>query len=562
MAVDARPPMAAPRPIPVLSRVYGFGSIYGKTIRDSRLAFIIAAGLFGGLALVMGAAIGTVFPTPTSRLAVNELVGSMPAAMVDLFGNASLMGAKLGTLGGYMTWKYGAMFALGTGLWSILALSGTLAGEASNGSLDLVATTSLAGKRRIALEKLAAHLTMLWLAMAIVAVMVTVSSNVFGEVALGDRIPLGDAVGFALWVGFIAMCFGGLAFAIAPFLGRGGSAAVAGIVMVVLWVVSGLRLGGPLMNLSPFHWTVDHVPLVGIFDWGGVALVGVVGVVLLAIGVDAFDRRDLGVTSGLSLPQLPADVLGVRGPVSRAFGDQLPRALAWGIGMAVWGALLASLVGSFSDLIARNQTLPAIFNRIFPGYDFGTAGGWLQLYAELFFIAAGFAAATFVSKWASDETGGRLEMVLSTPTARSRWVVAGAIAAGLAVVVTTVLLMVGIGLGAGASGASAGDAIAGSASLGLYALAVVGVGVAVGGLWRTSLAAEIAALVVVATFLVDLLSPALGLPDWVRQLALTAHFGQPMIGRWDAVGVVASIAIALGGTLVGAWGMQRRDVVR
>ena len=31
------------RPIPLRRRLYGFGSIYGKTIRDSRLAFIIAA---------------------------------------------------------------------------------------------------------------------------------------------------------------------------------------------------------------------------------------------------------------------------------------------------------------------------------------------------------------------------------------------------------------------------------------------------------------------------------------------------------------------------------------
>ena len=35
-----------------------------------------------------------------------------------------------GTLGGYMTWKYGAIFGMGTALWSIMALSGTLAGEA------------------------------------------------------------------------------------------------------------------------------------------------------------------------------------------------------------------------------------------------------------------------------------------------------------------------------------------------------------------------------------------------------------------------------------------------
>ena len=73
----------------------------------------------------------------------------------------------------------------------------------------------------------------------------------------------------------------------------------------------------------------------------------------------------------------------------------------------------------------------------------------------------------------------------------------------------------------------------------------MGLGVAVGGVWRASLAAEVVALVVVATYLVDLLAPALGLPDWVHQLALTAHYGMPMIGQWDTAGVVASVVIAV-----------------
>jgi putative exporter of polyketide antibiotics len=139
-------------------------------------------------------------------------------------------------------------------------------------------------------------------------------------------------------------------------------------------------------------------------------------------------------------------------------------------------------------------------------------------------------------------------------------VIAGGVGAILAVVVMTVLLAAGIGLGAVAGGATMGDAIVGTASLGLFAAAIVGVGVAVGGLWRTSLAAEIAALVVVATYLVDLLAPPLNLPDWVHQLALTAHLGQPMIGQWDLAGVVACVVIAAGGILLGAWGMSRRDV--
>jgi ABC-2 type transport system permease protein len=561
MAASAgAPSRAEPLPsIPFTSRIYGFGSIYGKTIRDSRLAFIIAAGLLGGITLVLGAAIGTVFPTPAARLEVNALIGSMPASMVNLFGNATLMGPKLGTLGGYMTWKYGSLFALSTALWSILALSGTLAGEASRGSLDFVAAAPF-GKRRIALEKLAAHLTMLWLAMAFIAIMIVVSSNAFGDAALGDRISVESAVGFALWAGFIAMFFGGLALALAPLLGRSGSAGVAGLAMVALWAASGLEVGGPIVLLSPFHWTANHIPLVGDYDWLGLAAVGVVAVVLLALGVELFRRRDLGVTAGLGLPALPEDVLGVRGPVSRAFGDELPRALSWGVGFGLMGALLASLVGPFADQIGKDPNLSKSFASIFPGYDFATAGSWLQLYAELLYIAAGLAAATFVSKWASDETDGRLEEVLAVPMTRARWVIAGGVGAMLAVVVTTVLLAAGIGLGAAAGGATAGDAIVGTASLGLYAAAIVGVGVAVGGLWRTSLAAEIAALVVVATYLVDLLAPPLNLPDWVHQLALTAHLGQPMIGQWNLAGVAACVVIAAGGILLGAWGMDRRDV--
>ena len=102
----------------------------------------------------------------------------------------------------------------------------------------------------------------------------------------------------------------------------------------------------------------------------------------------------------------------------------------------------------------------------------------------------------------------------------------------------------------------------GTASLGLFAAAIVGIGFAIGGLWRTSLAAEIAALVVVATYIVNLFAPALGLPDWVHGLALTTHLGQPMMGVWDATGIVACLAIAAGGIALGAWGMARRDVAR
>jgi hypothetical protein len=132
------------------------------------------------------------------------------------------------------------------------------------------------------------------------------------------------------------------------------------------------------------------------------------------------------------------------------------------------------------------------FAMIFPDAYFASTGGWMQFYAELLYIAAGFGAATFVSKWASDEGDGRLEMGLGSPMARARWVVAGGAAALLAAVVTTVLFAAGVGLGSAVGGLASGDAMLGGASLGLYAAASSG-SAWPSAAWRIVVAAEIAA---------------------------------------------------------------------
>jgi putative exporter of polyketide antibiotics len=60
--------------------------------------------------------------------------------------------------------------------------------------------------------------------------------------------------------------------------------------------------------------------------------------------------------------------------------------------------------------------------------------------------------------------------------------------------------------------------------------------------------------------LLDIIVPALGLPDWLRELALTTHYGEPMLGEWNLVGTAASLILALGGLGLGAWGFSRRDL--
>src|SRR5207244_3947536 len=111
------------------------------------------------------------------------------------------------------------------------------------------------------------------------------------------------------------------------------------------------------------------------------------------------------------------------------------------------------------------------------------------------------------------------------------------------------IIALAIGIGAVAAGSDAITPMIGTFALGLYATALAGIGFAVGG-FRSSIAAEVVATVVIATYLIDLLAPALKLPDAVHQLALTSHLGQPMVGIWDLAGIVACIVLAVGGLAV------------
>ncbi|MFN8620201.1 MAG: ABC transporter permease subunit [Chloroflexota bacterium] len=565
MTTTAGPvPAPAPVPLPVLpfrQRIIGFASVYAKTMRDARLAFLIVAGMTAGLMFAVSAAIPGIFPTQAARDEMARLATDMGAVAQGLAGKP----VNVGTLGGYVQWKYGAFFVWIVALWSILALSGTLAGEARKGSLELIASLPL-GRRRIAWEKVAAHLTLLAAVLVLTALAAFVAGAAFGTLP-GDAIPLGNAIGYAAWLGVMALAFGSLAFALSQVLGRGAGAAISGLLLFAGWILTGYQASvppfRPLAALSPWSWTQDHLPLAGQTDWLSLLPVAIIPIVLLPLGVVLFDRRDLGATRGLRLPRLLSLPALVGGVARRAFSERLPVALAWGLGIGLFGMVVASMSATFADELKKLPDIQRFFASTFPGIDTGSAGGFLQfVFVDMGIVIVGFAAATLVSGWASDETSGRVELLLTAPVSRRAWAARSAAGAMGAVAVVTLLLALGIGIGAVASGSEALTPMLGTIPIGLWMAALVGIGVAAGGLGRPWLAAELVALVVIVTFLIDLLGPVLQLPDAVLQLALTSHLGRPMIGEWDWPGLAVCLALAVGGVLVGAWGFGRRDLGR
>jgi ABC-2 type transport system permease protein len=197
----------------------------------------------------------------------------------------------------------------------------------------------------------------------------------------------------------------------------------------------------------------------------------------------------------------------------------------------------------------------------FPDVDLSDPGFGLQLlFVQFGTLAIGFAAAALVGGWAADESDGRLEMLLTTPVPRARWMLLTGLGTYAAILAVSVVIAIVAAVGVALAGEDPLTPLVGTLVLALQGWAAAGVGLAVGGLVRPSLAAPAVIVLVVGWLLIDIIAPLLDLPEWVGNLVLSRHYGEPMVGNWDLVGVVAALAIAGIGLALGAWGFTRRDL--
>jgi len=298
-------------------------------------------------------------------------------------------------------------------------------------------------------------------------------------------------------------------------------------------------------------------------DWPSVVILAGLDIGLFAIGVFAFARRDLGSVANVGWLRPPSLPAGIGGPFTRQLSDRTALALAWGIGMGLYGILIAISADAFGDMMASLPQISAIIERIYPGIDLTQPSAVLQLTFFAFgsFIL-GLAGASFLAGWASDEGRGRLEAVLTTPVPRARWAFQSGVAVLAAVAIVTGVVAIMIGIAVAAQG---GDIIAPISGIGILGLAAAGftsVGLAVGGLVRSSLASGVTGFLVIATLLLDTLGPALRLPDEIIELSLYKHLGQPIAGIYDPVGIAIALVMVVGGVGLCALGFARRDIGR
>ncbi len=228
--------------------------------------------------------VGALFP------AVGGTIGklNLPRGVSELLG-----GADYATLSGWFRSEIGAVYGpLVMGAVAITSAAAITAGEEEDRILALVLAHPIT-RARLLLAK----------AGAIVGLVVIIAAAAWvglliGVALGGGGISIGNMGAFAIHLAFFGLAIGAVALAMGAGTGRRTLASgVAAGVGVLGWLINGFAPLASALDwlkyLSPFYYYAGHDPLTQGIDAGDLLVLGAVAVVLTALAMLTFERRDL-----------------------------------------------------------------------------------------------------------------------------------------------------------------------------------------------------------------------------------------------------------------------------
>ena len=278
-----------------------------------------------------------------------------------------------------------------------------------------------------------------------------------------------------------------MAFAVSPFVGRGAAAGLGAVAMFAAYlinayasVVSAFEI---LKPLSWVAWTSKMRPLANSWDVGSVIPVIVLVVVLLGLGVVAFERRDLGATVSLPRVGLPGRRFLMGSPAGQGFLAWRGAAIAWGASIGGYGFIVAISGSGFAQL-ANDPNIAKLIDSLYSGVPWRTPEGFLQLaFFSFGIVIMGLATATYLAgdRLRREREAPRhapLDAGLASALARS----APSVGLYAAIALQTLVMGLLAALGVAGGGGDPVQPFVGVWIAGLYAAALAGVGIAVFGL--------------------------------------------------------------------------------
>jgi ABC-2 type transport system permease protein len=266
-------------------------SVLLKTLRDLRWQ-IVWYGIGLGL---MSALVVYIYPSYSDQLGDIEI----PEAMRALIGDVDY-----GTAEGFVSAEFLSWTPLVLVVFAIMGGTAALAGEESNGTLDLVMAQPVS-RTRVAIEKLLGLLigllgicAVIYLGWLISVPFVEIDLG-YGELAVAtlNVVPLiAFFQAFSMWAGVTLPSRG---------LATGLAVALAIASYFIYYLANIVDVIEPLRQLSVFyHYHGTEVLMDGV-HWGGQALIVALYLLFAGWALLSFQRRDIGATVGFTHLRLP-----------------------------------------------------------------------------------------------------------------------------------------------------------------------------------------------------------------------------------------------------------------
>lgn len=526
--------------------------------------------IVGLIALTVGGVLGGVL----NALAFVQIAGTTPAEREAFAQQMTVLGAQLSymlpvpvridTLAGYLEWRLFGAMVLVFGIWAAISASGSGRGDEERGLVEQWLAAGV-GRARYLIARVAVFAAVVTVVIGTMQLAILLSAG--GE-------PLSAGAMLAMGVNLLAttLCCYGIALVIAQLVTtRRGAGGIAAGLLVALFLLNGAGRTadiGPVRWLSPFYLFERSRPLTsnGALDAVGIAALLGAAIVLLAVGVVTFARRDLG---GTALPGIARESRATRSPsrdpllrlpVLGPLRQQRVWVASWLVGFVVLSAALISITRTIVDSLTSSAVplLRAYFERAgLSLYDSFVGVIWLSTATLLLSIYA----IAQVASWSADDAEGRLATILSTPVSHGRVIVerlatllvaVALIAAASSLAVYVVAAGQGIRLDGGRV------ALAAALLLAIpFAFGAIGQLVSAS---RPRIAVVALSAVAVFSYFVQQFVPLFGWPEWVANLSLYNLYGMPMSGeiRWG--GVVGLVGIGVVATALSLAALRRRDV--
>jgi ABC-2 type transport system permease protein len=220
--------------------------------------------------------------------AILSLATQLPDALLAMIG-----GVDMSTPEGYLTAEIFAITAPATfAVLTVLIGSRAIAGEEQKKTMDLLLANPLT-RSRIISEK-----TLAMVGYSVVLGVVTFLGT-WGTVVLGGLdIPVGNIAATSLLLTLLGLVIGGVALLVGSATGRARLSAytAAGVILFAYFLNSFMPLSenyAGWAKLSPFYYYQTSNPLVNGMAWGDAAVLAGIFIVLIALSIPLFQRRDL-----------------------------------------------------------------------------------------------------------------------------------------------------------------------------------------------------------------------------------------------------------------------------